>query len=115
MHSIGPGEVRDNRETKQASVDTQHRFRVTESSSRIDSTDRGIFPMLTGVSQNSGASLQHAPGDKQSAAAKRNLIRLHGRNNDDIDLFGKYMPDDLSTVFDPPIHTPDDENFDPPP
>ena len=55
------------------------------------------------------------PGEgKESAAARRNFSRFHERNTDNHENFGKFMPDDLSDIFNPPIPTPDDEAFVPP-
>ena len=43
------------------------------------------------------------PGSgKESAAVQRNFARFDERNTVDHDNFGKYMPNDLSDVFNPP-------------
>ena len=49
---------------------------------------------------------------KGSATLKRNQIRLDTRNNANEQLMSKlHLPNDLSSVFNPPIYTPDYEAF----
>ena len=52
------------------------------------------------------------PTKKGSAVFKRNQIRLDTRNNVDEQLMSKlHLPNDLSSVFNPPVYTSDDEAF----
>ena len=49
---------------------------------------------------------------KGSAAFNQNQSRLNTRNTADLNLLSKlHLPNDLSSVLNTPIHTPDDEKF----
>ena len=49
---------------------------------------------------------------KGLAAFKINKTRLDTHNNTDGNLMSKlHLPNDLSSFFNPPVHTPDDENL----
>ena len=49
-----------------------------------------------------------------SASTRRNQQRLRTRNEQDQELLGKYLPNDISNIFGPPWEAPDDDDFEPP-
>ena len=109
------------------STDLQHQTYSSrplngQSRGRSESTLGSQPKIQTGSSRPSNRQLS-LPGETNiapTASHNRSLKRLKKLNSVDEAVIGKYnpklyLPDNLASVFDPPIEAPDDDNFTPPP